>query len=531
MKRAFLLLHVAALLAAAACAAPEPPSGGILRYRMPEEPSNLDPFQASDDMSYVFIYPIFDGLVEFEPGSMAVRPALAESWSVSDDGRTYTFTLRDGIRFHNGSPVGADDVVYTIRRALTRESRSRKRSYFRAIEGSDAFWAGETEDLAGVRAVDPRTVRITLSYAYSPFLQVLASEAGSILPEEVYSDPNQAYLRHPVGAGPFRFESWEPSISMTLSRFERHWKERPEAPIQGISFRFIESASTALEEYRAGNLDFTMEIPPGQRALVMSEMPSHFHSGQRLAIFYIGFNHAHEPVKGNRALRQAMIHAIDRQFIVDVLQEGKDTLASGVLSPGMPGHDAARAPLGYDPGESARRLAEAGYPGGKGLPEIELLVHETESFRQTSERIVADLTRAGMPVRLDMMDMGAYIEALTSDPVNGPPDTLFNLTWFPDWPDPDSFLAEQFASDGGGNFGRYANPEFDALVHRARSEADPEVRAGLYRQADTILVDDAALIPIYWYGQDILLSPSVGRLKLSPMGFHALAWEEMTLGG
>lgn len=517
-----------ALLIAFGLAACAPPPERALTYRLQEDPPTLDPFAQGDDNSNVYIYLLFDGLVEFVPGTLGVRPAVATSWTISPDGLTYTFTLRDDVTFHNGRGLTASDVVYSVRRALSAKDGSAKGDFFEALEGKGPFWKGDTDELPGVSAPDPRTVVFRLSYPYGPFLSVLASEAGSIVPHEIYSDPERGYLRSPVGSGPYRFAAWDPGVSISLQRFEGHWKPSPaNGAIEKIDFRFIKDASTALEAYRAGGIDFTQEIPPGQRESVIQQMPDQHHNAARQAIFYLAFNHASGPFAGAPLLRRAVTHAIDREFIVRVLQEGKDRIASGVLPPGMMGHDPDREPAPYDPAVAAAMLDEAGHAAGAELPEIVYLSNETEGFRKIAERISLDLSRVGLQVRTRMVDFGAFMAAITAGGPAGPDAAIFRMTWYADWPDPDNFVGLQFASGAGGNFSRYSSPEFDRLMEDGRREQDPAAREALYRRADALLMEEAAILPIYWYGQDLLLKPRVKGLKISPFGPFGIAWEEM----
>lgn len=525
------IMTIVAACAALSCEVPPPQQAArepVLRYRMDQPPPTLDPVRANDNNSLTYIYQIFDGLVEFAPGTLDVQPAVASSWTVSDDGTVYTFTLREGLTFHNGMPVTADDVVYSLRRGLKKSAQSQKRDFLAPLSGSGPFWDGETDKLPGAAAPDPHTVVLTLDQPYAQFLTVLASEAGSIVPRRVYEDPEQAYLREPVGCGPFAIASFEPDIAITLERFPQHWKKAPaDGGLDGIRVRFIRDASTALEEYRTGGLDFTYELPPGQRASIQSEMPEHFHHGQQLWILYLAFNHHAGPFKGNPALRRAIAHAIDAEFIVRNLQEGKDWVATGVIPPGMPGHAAAPAPWPYDVEKARALLAEAGYPEGAGLPPLDYLTNETQGFRRILDRLTSDLAAIGVKLNAREMDFGAFLGELTAQ--GGPRAPLWRMTWFADWPDPDNFLGVQFGTGAAGNFGRYSNPAFDDLVARARRETDAAARADLFRQADRLLIDDAALVPIYWYGTDLLLRPEFTGWKLSPMGAFAIAWEEVSV--
>src|SRR5688572_3571192 len=416
-----------------ACAQAPP---AALSYRMPEDPPTLDPFQAGDDNSLVYVYLLFDGLVEFVPGTLEVRPAVASSWSISPDGRVYTFKLRPGVKFHNGRDVTAADVVYSVRRALTPKL-SGKDGFFEALAGKQAFWQGTTTELPGVSAPDADTVIFTLQYPYEAFLTVLAGEAGSIVPHEVYDDEGKTYLRHPVGCGPFRMGGWEPDVALTLLRFTDHWKGAPAVGmIDRIQMRMIRDSSTATEEYKAGNLDFSQEIAPGQRMAMMKDFPGHVRTAPRHSIFYLGFNHAVPPFRGNALLRRAILHAIDREFIVKVLQEDKDIPAAGVITPGMLGFDPQRLPPAFDAELAARLLAQAGYPGGKGLPEIVYLSNDTPGFRRIGDRVAADLSRIGVNVRSTWMDLGAFLQALTAS--EGAAMAMYRMNWYADWPDPDN---------------------------------------------------------------------------------------------
>ncbi len=521
-------LRALALLAFAvtACATHEDQG---LRYRMRADPVSLDPVVAGDDFSLVYVYAMFDGLVEFSPGSAEVRPAAAESWEVSPDGLTYTFRLRPGVTFHHGREVTADDVVYSIRRALSPTTESGKLGFFEALAGSIDFWDGRAAELAGVSAPDARTVVFRLQHPYGAFLNVLATEAGSIVPRDVYSDPGKAYRDRPVGSGPYRFGSWERGVSLTMTRFEGHWKPRPRSAIEKITIEFIRDPGTALEEYRAGNLDVLQELPPGRREDVRRDLSEHFHNWPKPMLYHLGFNHGAPPFKGNVTLRRAIAHAIDRDFIVRTLTEGKDTAAAGVIPAGLLGHDAGRPPIRFDLQLAARLLEEAGYPGGRGLPELVTLSVSSDSFRLIAERIQADLGRIGVTLFYKPMDPGALDAVLKSArQAVDPPFHLYLVNWFADYPDSDNFLTELFVPGRSGDYGLYDNPLVSGLIERARREPDSHERAARYREAESILMEETAIAPIYWSAQDFLLRPTYAGFRAGPLGPYAVAWEEMT---
>ncbi|HET9480350.1 MAG TPA: ABC transporter substrate-binding protein, partial [Candidatus Polarisedimenticolia bacterium] len=260
----------------------------------------------------------------------------------------------------------------------------------------------------------------------------------------------------------------------------------------------------------------------------LRQMPDHLRNRATLQVFYVGFNHASGPFRENPLLRLAVMHAIDREFIVRVLQAGKDTLANGVIPPGMLGHDESRPGWSKDPRRAAELLAQAGYPGGAGLPELVYISNDTEGFRNLADRLVTDLAAVGIKARISMSDLGAFIAALAPDAGTPPSADLFRMSYYADWPDPDNFLGLQFTGGMTDNFGEYANPAFDDLILLGRRESDPALRESLYREAESILLADAALVPIYWYGEDLLVRPELENVQLSPLGHFAIAWDEVS---
>jgi len=529
-RAALLALPLAALLALAACSgsgerAPEAPDGAAsaagpasyMRYRMPSEPPTLDPHQSNDENSMLYIVNLFDGLVDLEPGGTAVVPALAESWTISPDGRTYTFKLRKGITFHNGRAIAADDVVYSLKRALDPKTHAPLAGNFGFIEGAKEFSEGKGAELPGVGAPDPGTVVIRLEHPYGPFLSLLTAPVGSVVPREAYDDPDRDYLRNPVGSGPFRFESWESGVSIKMAAFAGYWKGAP--GLAGIDVRFIPDVTTAFEEYKTGGLDFDNEVPPGQRELARANLPGEYHAWPKLAIAAVGFNMTKEPFKGNLTLRRAFEFAVDRDRIANVLQEGKDQPAGTLIPPGLVGHAEGEPPYRYDPEEAKRLLAESGHPGGKGLRELVYLTPVNESIRRYAEAVQGDLAQIGVKVQVKSMDFTAFVTLATS-PQGVESVDLFQEIYYADYPDPDGLLWPLLHSSSfaAGNFGHYASPEVDRLLEEGRVEADQAKRADIYRQVDAKAMEDASMIPIYFFGDDALLKPYIEGFRPSPMG-------------
>jgi oligopeptide transport system substrate-binding protein len=493
---------------------------------MPQDPRTLDPHAAADDNSLLYISNIFDGLVELEPGTTNIAPALAESWELSADGLTYTFKLRDGIRFHNGRAVVAEDVIYSLKRALSPGFSGPLLAPLLVIRGAKEFYDNEGSEIPGLSVKDSATVVITLEKTFPPFLGVLTSQVGSILPEEVYSDPGEAYLRNPVGAGPFRFESWDTGIEIKMKAFPDHWKGQP--GIAGVTVRMIPDVTTAFEEFKAGQLDYMNEVPTGQKEFVKKNMPGQYKKWSRLGFAAVGFNHQLAPLKGNPTLRRALNFAVDRVRIARDLQGGKDVPFARIIPAGLQGHNPDPGPFRYDPEEARRLLAEAGYPEGKGLKAMEMLVPPNEAMQRYAQAIQGDMAEIGVKVSLSAIDFSTYVQELYGGIENPPSKALYALVVYADYPDNDGFFRQLFhtASFGSpGNFGLYSNAEVDRLLDAARHEIDPSRRNELYSQAETIALEDGATLPLYMYGEDSLISPDLEGFHPNPQGEFGVALE------
>lgn len=504
-----LLALIAAAGAASGCreadAIPAPPS---FTLRLAQDPTTLDPAHAADAHSVAVVSQVFDGLVEFDPADLSVRPSLAATWETEEQGRRFVFRLREDARFHDGRRVTADDVVFSFERILSSKVKSPRRWVLRPIEGSDAYWDGSAERVTGLQAVDERTIAIALTKPFAPFLSHLSLEAASIVPRGTF-DP-----RHPVGAGPFAFESWSPGERIVLKRPEG-WSGE-DGLIHRVVYRIIPSETTALQEYMTGGLHMTDEIPVTEREKLVASLEGQLHRAMQPAIAYLGFNHQRGPFAGNAALRKAFNHAVDKDYICRILNGGKDLPAGGVIPRGVPGHDPDLAGYPYDPEAAARFLADAGYPGGKGLPEITLHYNTSLTQQRIMERVRMDLERIGVRVNLVSLDPPALMASLgAGEPV------FFRMAWLADIPDPDAFFTPALHSSSppeAGNFARYANPEVDALIDRARGTIDPAARIALYREAQRLVVEDAAWLFLYHYGDEALVRPEVSGLEIPSLG-------------
>jgi oligopeptide transport system substrate-binding protein len=529
-----LLIAAAAAFEFTACGRGErgvPDDEQVFRFRLREDPPTLDPALSTDNLSEAVIFNLFRGLVTMDPATLEVRPAVAAAWSISPDERTYTFTLRDDVRFHNGRRLIARDVQYSFERTLRGETNSPRRWALDPIEGADDFTAGRSAHLAGLTVVDDRTVTVRLSKPFAPFLGMLTMAAAAILPYEVYDDPGRGYLRAPVGCGPFRFSRWEQSNFIELLAFDDFYGGRP--ALDRIVVRIIENHLSALEEYRAGGLDSLDEVPGADTPEVLQELEAEIYRYPYMATGYIGFNLGLPPFKGNVALRKAFNYAVDKKYLWGVLLPGSDIAAHGIIPPGIPGYDPDLPGYPHDPEAARRLLAEAGFPGGKGLPSIALWVNTSETNRKIAQQIQLDLKTIGVNVSIREVDWGAYLRAVEGTPDQPGQAQMFRFGWFLDYPDADAILRSCLHSDNigpQGNYFRYRNPEFDRLVDEALELTDPEARAALYRKAERIAVmDDAVWLFLNYFESATLFKPYVKGVVTTPLGEFRIPLERLRI--
>ncbi|HEV8700560.1 MAG TPA: ABC transporter substrate-binding protein [Candidatus Polarisedimenticolia bacterium] len=528
-----LAILATAVLPGLACGRSQPPAAPaeqVYRFRLHEDPPTLDPALANDQFSEAIILNVHRGLVELDPETLEIRPAVAESWTISPDGRTYTFHLRAGATFHNGRTATAADVVYSFERILRKETNSPRRFLLEPIEGAREFTAGTSASIAGVSTPDDRTVEVRLSKPFSPFLSQLTMTNIAIVPKEAYDDPQKAYLRAPVGCGPFRFSRWEQGNFIELLAFDRYYGGRP--AIDRVVVRMIENWTSALQEYLAGGLDSLDEVPDDSDTAMIAKVGPEIRRYPFIGTGYIGFNMAVAPFRGNIPLRQAFNYAVDKHYLWEVLMPG-NLPANGIIPPGIPGHDPDLPGYPHDEAKARSLLARAGYPAGKGLPPIALWVNTGEDNRRIAEQVQSDLKKIGVDLTVREVDWAAYIAGVSGTAGKPGQAQMFRFGWYLDYPDADAILRPLLHSSNwgpAGNFGRYKNAQVDAIIDQALDTADPHKRADLYRRAERIAVmEDPPWIFLSYYQSKTLYKPYVKGVVLSPLGEFRLPLDRLRI--
>jgi peptide/nickel transport system substrate-binding protein len=528
-----LLSAALVLVSLAGCAPAESPRHAaeqVLRVRMREDPPDTDPAQSADTLSDRLNLEVHDGLVDFEPDTLRLIPAVAESWNVSSDGLTYTFQIRPGVRFHNERALTSADVLYSFTRILDPAVNSKRREILSDVRGAAEFSAGKAPGVTGFEAPDPLTFRVTLLKPLPYFLELLATPAAAIVPKEVYDDPRKGYLAHPVGCGPFKFSRWERSNFLELSAFGDYYRGRPK--LDRVVIRFIENPATAMEEYKAGGLEWMDELT-GSETEIARQLPRDYRKGPYLATYFYGMNLARKPFQGNVELRKAFNYAVNRQAICEQVFEGTHTVSHGILPPGIPGFNPDLKGFEYDPAKARASLARAGYPAGRGLPVIDLWVNNNEKLLQVAQKVQADLKAVGIPVRIQAVDFANFLQAVQGTDTTPGEALFYKFGWQADYPDPDAFLYWLLHSRNAGpagNMSRYSNPKVDDLLDRARNLLRMEDRIPLYREAERIAVEeDAVWLFVSNYTERFLVKPYVKGVILSPLGMSRTPFDRMWL--
>ncbi len=489
-----------------------PASGGTYRRPLGYEPASLDPAKFTDISAIAVANQIFDSLVEFD-AHLNILPSLAQSWSASRDGLTWTFNLRQGVMFHNGREMVADDVMYSVSRLLDPAVRSKFPGALFKVEGASAFRAGQADKLQGVRAIDRYTVQITLSEPFAPFVSVLGLPHLAVIPREEVERLGADFGLSPVGTGPFRFVRWERGEEIVLEAHEHYFRTRP--VLDRIRFVIFPGNlwTDKLAAFERQELEES-PIPPDRRKEFLETNKYIIIQKPNLSLLLVGFN-LESPPFDKRQIRQAFNYAIDKIRLNREIRTDRFVLAKGILPPGMPGYNPEVRAYSYDPDKAKKLLAQAGFPGGKNLhPAIWASSSKTAVARQDYQLVQRDMAQLGIQLELNEFDnWPAFQQALEQGT-----QQMFRYAWYADYPDPDSFLYPMFHSQSATNYFRYRNSVVDRLLDEARRETDDLRRVKLYREAEQIILDDAPAVMILHFTTERLFQPYVQGIELSALG-------------
>ncbi|HEY8691907.1 MAG TPA: peptide ABC transporter substrate-binding protein [Chloroflexota bacterium] len=488
--------------------------GNTLRYNIGDEPESIDPAQ-DQDTNQDFVIMQLNGTLVSPDKDLNVKPGLAEKWDISADSLTYTFHLRQGLKWSDGSPLSAKDFEYSFKRLFDPATASPYTDIVKGIKGGEEYFTSKSKDPAelqklrdgvGVKAQDDTTLVITLKEKEAFFLSTLFNGATAPVNEANLAKNKDKAFDAPgfVGSGPFKLQSWQHKSVMELVPNPNYYGGAPKI---NLNLVMIHEPTASLAAYKNNEIDTTGQVNLGAADTnALRNDPSYKDQVLQfteLGTYYLQYNLTKKPFD-NPKVRVAISYAMDRKGLVDKVLAGVGTQATSLIPPGMPGHlDGVGQE--FDLNKAKQMLAEAGFPDGKGIPpNIQASYNNLGTWPQIMQFIQANLQAIGISIQLDPREAKTYFKEMRD---NASP--VFRSGWSSDYPDPDDWYRVIFKSDASQNFGHWKNDQYDKLVTQAASETDQAKRLDLYKQAAQIMVDDPPATYWYYAGRFRLVKPYV----------------------
>ncbi|MBU3666319.1 MAG: peptide ABC transporter substrate-binding protein [Chthoniobacterales bacterium] len=487
------LIFIAFLL----CAGCSPQKRADLVFLNGAEPETLDPALITGQPEGRVANALFEGLLTFDQHGKP-QPGMAENWEISGDGKTYTFTLREGLVWSDGRPLTAQDFVASWRRTLDPATASEYAYQLHYIKNAKAFNEGTLKDFGqvGVSAPDDRTLRVELENPTPFFLDLCAFVTLLPVPTHVIGEHGDNWIKpgNLVGNGAYLLESWRLNDRIRLRKNPRYWNAKSVA-LDAIDVIPVSKANTAFNLYASGQADLMMDkglVPPA----LLSEIKKRddFHAAPFLGTYFLRYNCAKGAFTDPR-VRRAFSLVIDKKSIVDRITRAGELPAGSFVPPGAGGYEPCDECGTKDTAEAKRLLAEAGYPDGKGFPMVNYLYSEGE----LNEAIAVELQsmwrrELGVNVQLLRQEWKVYLRSLSTLDYD-----IARSSWVGDYPDPNTFL-DMFVTGGGNNRTGWSDPRYDRLIGEAAAELDPAKRHAILREAEKILVcEQMPVCPLYFY--------------------------------
>lgn len=506
-RRAFVAASIAALgMFPALTSAHAQTPADVLVVGQIAEPKSLDPAAVTAVNDFRILVNLYEGLVRYKSGTLEVAPALAESWDISEDGTEYTFNLREGVTFHDGTPFNAEAVKFNFDRMLNEDHPYHNTGPFPL-----AFFFSAVQETT---AVDDLTVKFTLNEPYAPFLSNLAYPTGLLVSPEAVKQHGEDIGRNPTGTGPFKFVEWKSNERVVVDRYADYWGDP--AGVQAVVFRPITDANTRVAEMLAGGIDMMVEVPPtalsqfqGDDFTIVEQAGPH--------VWFLILN-AKEGPFANKLVRQAANYAINKEAIVNDVLEGTADVAAGPTPPAFAwAYNEELDPYPYNPEKAKELLAEAGAEGA------ELTFYVTEGGSGMLDPVAmgtaiqADLAAVGLDVKIETYEWNTFLGEVNPG-LEGKAD-MAEMAWMTNDPDTLPYLAlrtDAWPENGGFNSGYYSNEKVDELLEKARTATSQDERAALYREMQTIVQEDAPWVFVANWKQNAVTNDRVDNFDLEP---------------
>jgi peptide/nickel transport system substrate-binding protein len=471
--------------------------GDTLVAAVAAQPDQLDPHQTTAYPSFQVLENVYDTLVVPNAEDLTMEPSLAESWETSDDGLTWTFTLREGVTFHDGSEFDSADVVYSYRRIIDEE-----------LQNSYRF-----ATVTGVEAPDPRTVVLTLSQPTPNLLERIGAFKGmAILPENAAEDID--LVTEANGTGPFRLESSDAS-STVLTAYEDHWGGAPS--VGGVEFRYITEPAAALTALQNGEVQWTDNVPPQQIESLADDDTVELQTTPSVDYWYMSMNYARPPFD-NRDVRRAISFAVDREAVAEAAWFGA-AQANQTAIPEDSFFYYDYAPFERDVDQARQLLQQAGVQ-----TPLTMGLMVTDEFPETvtaAQVIASQLEEIGVTVEIETLDFATWLDRQGQGDFDA-----FYLGWLGNL-DPAAYYQEQHQTDAANNYQGYSNPQVDQLLQQGATETDENARKQLYDQAARIIVDDVSYL--YLYNPDVVQAWAPGLTGYRIRADKAIDFETVEL--
>lgn len=512
MKKIFLqLLCIISIVFLAGCGESRMEEEGVLRLGNGGEPRDLDPHTVTGVPAVTIISALMEGLVTFHPETDEIPfPGVAERWEVSEDRLQWTFYLREDARWSNGDPVTAEDFVYGWRRVLLPGLANEYADWMYIVDGAEAFHTGQTDDpeSIGVKADGPHKLVVRLKQPVADFLSVLLNH--TFLPVhratiEAHGGPERrasGWTRPEsyVGNGAFRLVKWEPNSVIRVEPNPYYW-DAEVVQLRAIEFYPIEDENTEMRAFESGQLHKTSSVPASMRSHYAAKYPERIRFDPYAGVYYLKLNTVRGPLQDVR-VREALSLAIDRKQLVERILQGGERVAYGFVPAGLGGYEPAPREL-YDPEKARQLLTEAGYPSGKGFPEIEYLFNTSDNHRKIAEAIQSMWrVELGIDIALTNKEWKVYL-----DTTNNMDYDVSRAGWIGSLY-PFSFLVNLLSVSANNETG-YEDPIYDRTLYSSIGEFDKEKRFALVREAESRMLEAFPVLPLYWYTNTYLIDPRV----------------------
>jgi ABC-type transport system substrate-binding protein len=496
----------------------------VFRYNENAAVNSLDPAFAKIRPSIWVCNQLFNGLVQLDD-KLAVKPDIARSWTISPDGKTYTFTLRKDVYFHKNAVFGADstrtvkaaDFEYSLNRLLDEDVASPGRWLLQNVES--------------FRAVNNNVFEIKLNKTFPAFLGLLSMKYASVVPHEAFDKPRYDFRANPIGTGPFQFKIWEENVKLVLRKnplyYERDAKGTRLPYLEAVAVTFLPDKQSGFLQFVQGRQDFVSGLDPSYKDEILTPkgglQPKYSKTvkmitGPYLNTEYMGFrlDGTGEAVKDKR-IRQALNYGFDRKKMILFLRNGMGTPATnGIIPTGLPGFGAKG--YSYNPAKAKKLVAEYKKETGDTRPKIEMST--TASYLDIAEYLQREWQKTGLTVEIDVNPPTTLTQALSTGKVS-----FFKATWIADYPDAENYLSLFYSKNfapNGPNYTHFKNDRFDRLYEQAFLETDAKKRQALYMQMDAIVMEEAPVIPLFYDQASRFTAKNVSGLGINPLNLLVL---------